>query len=172
MDRANKEKLVAELHTAFSEATLVVVTRQIGLTVAESTDLRAQMRDAGASFRVTKNRLAKLAIMGTPYEAVVELFTGPTAVAFSADPISAARIAARYAKGSDKLTIIGGALGETLLDADGVQQLAQLPSLDELRANFIGLINAPATKIAGVLQAPAGQLARVLKARSEQLGAA
>ncbi len=172
MDRAKKEQLVAELHEAFTQASLVVVTHQTGLSVAETTDLRTQMRDAGASFRVTKNRLAKLAIAGTPYEGTVELFRGPTAVAFSVDPVAAAKVAAKFAKGSDKLTIVGGALGGTLLDQAGVQQLAQLPSLDELRAKLLGLINAPATKIAGVLQAPAGQLARVLRAHADKSEAA
>ena len=172
MDRAKKEQLVAELHEAFTQASLVVVTHQTGLSVAETTDLRTQMRDAGASFRVTKNRLAKLAIAGTPYEGTVELFSGPTAVAFSVDPVAAAKVAAKFAKGSDKLTIVGGALGGTLLDEAGVQQLAQLPSLDELRAKLLGLINAPATKIAGVLQAPAGQLARVLRAHADKSEAA
>ncbi len=172
MDRAKKEQLVAELHEAFTQASLVVVTHQTGLSVAETTDLRTQMRDAGASFRVTKNRLAKLAIAGTPYEGTVELFNGPTAVAFSVDPVAAAKVAAKFAKGSDKLTIVGGALGGTLLDEAGVQQLAQLPSLDELRAKLLGLINAPATKIAGVLQAPAGQLARVLRAHADKSEAA
>ena len=172
MDRAKKEQLVAEMHRAFSDAALVVVTHQTGLTVAETTDLRGQMREAGASFRVTKNRLAKLALAGTAYEGAVELFKGPTAVAFSPDPVSAARVAAKFAKGSDKLTIIGGAMGATILDASGVQQLAQLPSLDELRAKFLGLLNAPATKVAGVLQAPAGQLARVMQAYADKAEAA
>ena len=172
MDRAKKEQLVADLHAAFKEAALVVVTHQSGLTVAESTDLRSRMRDAGASFRVTKNRLAKLALAGTAYEGTVDLFKGPTAVAFSVDPVAAAKVAAKFAKESDKLTIIGGALGDTMLDESGVQQLAQLPSLDELRATLIGLISAPATKIAGVLQAPAGQLARVMQAYADKSEAA
>ncbi len=172
MDRAKKEQLVAELHQAFVDAALVVVTHQSGLTVAETTDLRGQMRAAGASFRVTKNRLAKLALAGTAYEGTADLFRGPTAVAFSGDPVTAAKVAAKFAKGSDKLTIVGGAMGDILLDVAAVQQLAQLPSLDELRASLLGLLNAPATKIAGVLQAPAGQLARVTRAYADKSEAA
>ncbi len=171
MDRARKEQLVAELNGTFAEATLVVVAHQSGLTVAESGDLRRQMRDAGAGYRVTKNRLAKRALAGTAYEGLSDLFQGPTAIAFSADPVAAAKVAAKYAKGNDKLTIIGGALGDKLLDTAGVQELAQLPSLDELRAQLIGLVSAPATRVAGVLQAPAGQLARVLKAYADKAAA-
>lgn len=164
VDRAKKEEVVAALGRIFADATLVVVTHQTGLKVSESTELRRQMRDAGAVFVVTKNRLAKLALAGSRFEPLADIFTGPTAIACSADPVAAARVVARYAKGNEKLTIVGGALGEKVLDVAGVQQLAQLPSLDELRAQLIGVINAPATKVAGVLQAPGGQLARVLGA--------
>ena len=172
MDRARKEQLVVELNGTFADAALVVVTHQSGLTVAESTDLRRRMREAGASFKVTKNRLVKLALVGTPYEAIADLFEGPTAIAFSADPVAAARVAVNFSKENQKLVVIGGAMTENRLDEAGVKALATLPSLDELRGNLIGLLNAPATKVAGVLQAPAGQLARVISAHAEQEEAA
>jgi large subunit ribosomal protein L10 len=168
VERAKKEQLVAELGGTFSEAAVVVVTHQNGLTVAESTDLRRRMLAAGASFRVTKNRLAKLALAGTPYEGLADLFEGPTAIAWSTDPVAAAKVAVGYAKDNEKLAVIGGAMGENRLDADGIKALATLPSLDELRAKLVGMINTPATRIAGVLQAPAGQVARVLAAYSEK----
>ena len=168
MDRARKEELVIELNGTFAEAALVVVTHQSGLTVAESTDLRRRMREAGASFKVTKNRLVKLALVGTPYEGIADLFEGPTAIAYSADPVVAARVAVDFSKENDKLVVIGGAMAEDRLDEAGVKALAMLPSLDDLRGRLIGLLNAPATKVAGVLQAPAGQLARVLSAHAEQ----
>ncbi len=164
MDRARKEELVTELNQSFAEAALVVVTQQTGLTVSESTELRSQMREAGAGYKVTKNRLAKLALAGTPYEPITDLFSGPTAIAYSADPVAAARVAVNFAKENDKLTVVGGAMGDTLLDENAVEALASLPSLDELRGKLVGLLNAPATKVAGVLQAPAGQMARVMGA--------
>ncbi|MEP4380459.1 MAG: 50S ribosomal protein L10 [Alphaproteobacteria bacterium] len=168
MDRARKEELVTELNQSFAEAALVVVTQQTGLTVSETTELRTRMREAGAGYKVTKNRLAKLALAGTPYEPINDLFSGPTAIAYSADPVAAARVAVNYAKENDKLTVVGGAMGDTLLDEDAVKALASLPSLDELRGKLVGLLNAPATKVAGVLQAPAGQLARVFGAYANQ----
>lgn len=168
MDRARKEELVTELSQSFAEAALVVVTQQTGLTVTESKELRGRMREAGASYKVTKNRLAKLALAGTPYEPITDLFSGPTAIAYSADPVAAARVAVDYAKENDKLVVVGGAMGETLLDENAVKALASLPSLDELRGKLVGLLNAPATKVAGVLQAPAGQLARVMGAYANQ----
>ncbi len=168
MDRARKEELVTELSQSFAEAAVVVVTQQTGLTVTESTELRGRMREAGASYKVTKNRLAKLALAGTPYEPITDLFSGPTAIAYSADPVAAARVAVDYAKENDKLVVVGGAMGETLLDEVAVKALASLPSLDELRGKLVGLLNAPATKVAGVLQAPAGQLARVTGAYANQ----
>ena len=168
MDRARKEELVTELNQSFGDAALVVVTQQSGMTVAESTELRARMREAGAGYKVTKNRLAKLALAGTTYEPISDLFNGPTAIAFSADPVAAARVAVNYAKENDKLVVIGGAMGETLLDENAVKALASLPSLDELRGKLVGMLNTPATRIAGVLQAPAGQLARVIGAYANQ----
>lgn len=164
MDRSQKEKLVAGLQELFSGSTLVVVAHQVGLTVAEATDLRRQMREAGAVFRVTKNRLARRALAGTPYRELASLFVGPTAVACSVDPVAAARVAVKFADANRKLTIVGGALGDRPLDAAEVKALAILPSLDELRARLIGLLGTPATQVARVLQAPAGQLARVFAA--------
>ncbi|MEQ9200505.1 MAG: 50S ribosomal protein L10, partial [Rhodospirillales bacterium] len=133
--------------------------------------LRRQMLGAGASLKVTKNRITRLALDGTPYQNIADLFTGPTAIAYSSDPVAAAKVAVEYAKKNEKLVIHGGALGEQILDLDGIKSLATLPSLDELRAKLVGMINTPATRIAGVLQAPGGQIARVLQAKS-QLGEA
>lgn len=164
MDRSKKEALVAELHQDFEDNNLIVVTHQAGLTVAEVTDLRGKMREAGCKFKVTKNRLAKIALKETKFEALEDAFTGPTAIAVSKDPVAAAKIAVEYANGNDKLTIVGGALDADMLDADAIKALAKLPSLDSLRGKIVGLLQAPATKIAGVLQAPAGQLARVVGA--------
>jgi large subunit ribosomal protein L10 len=168
VDRTEKEDLVASLHRTFSETTVVVVTPYIGLTVAEMGELRAQMREAGASIKVTKNRLVRLALDGTRYKELEGLFTGPTALAYSDDPVAAARVAVNFAKTNKKLVVLGGGLGEKVLGEEDVKSLAALPSLDELRAKLVGLVNAPATKVAGVLQAPAGQLARVLAARAGQ----
>ena len=164
MKRAQKEELVAAMQERFSSATALVVTRQSGMTVAESTRLRRNMREAGASYRVTKNRLAKLALEGTQFEALSSLFTGPTAIAVSDDPVAAAKVCVEFAKKNEKLTIVGGSFAGQVLDSEGVKALAALPSLDELRGKLIGLLNAPATKVAGVMQAPAGQLSRVFAA--------
>jgi len=164
LDRGEKENLVVSLGTLFGETTLVVVTRPVGLTVAQATDLRRRMRDAGASYKVTKNRLTRLALKGTPFEGLSELFVGPTAIAYSEDPVAAARVAVGFAEKNDQLDIVGGGLGEKVLDAAAVTTLAKLPSLDELRARMIGMIQTPATCVASVIQAPAGQLARVVNA--------
>ena len=172
MDRAQKQQLTASLHQDLSETVCVVVTHQTGLTVAEVTELRRQMRSAGARYRVTKNRLAKRALEGTPFEALAPLFSGPTAIAFSQDPVAAAKAAVEYANRNQKLTIVGGGLQGQLLDQAAVKALATLPSLDELRSRLIGLLNAPATKLAVLLQTPAGQVARVIAAHSEQAGEA
>ncbi|HZS82169.1 MAG TPA: 50S ribosomal protein L10 [Stellaceae bacterium] len=164
MDRSQKEKLVETLHAALSGTVCLVITHQSGLTVAEVTGLRRQMRDAGASFKVTKNRLARLALKGTKFERLSPLFTGPTAIAYSRDPVAAAKVTVEFANRNDKLRIVGGALDEQQLDVEGVKSLATMPSLDELRGKLIGMLQTPATRIAAVLQAPAGQLARVLAA--------
>ena len=164
MDRAQKTELVAELNRTFNEVNVVVVTRNLGLTVAQSTVLRNKMREAGASYKVAKNKLAKIAAEGTPYASLSTLLTGPTALASSVDPVAAAKVVVEFAKTNDKLEILGGAMGDTVLDVDGVKALATLPSLDELRAKIVGLLVAPATKLATITQAPAAQLARVLDA--------
>lgn len=168
MDRSQKKELVASLHKTFAETNLVVVTQQSGLTVTEASALRRRMREAGASYKVTKNRLTRLALEGTRYETLKELFTGPTAIACSDDPVAAAKVAVAFAKENEKLTIVGGAMGETTLDPDAIKALATLPSLDELRGKLIGVLQAPATKVAGVVQAPAAQLARVFSAYGSQ----
>ena len=167
MDRKRKEDLVASLHRVFDETALVVVTHYSGLTVAQMTDLRAKMGEAGASFRVTKNRLTRLALEGTRFQSLNALFTGPTAIAFSADPVAAAKVTVDFAKTNDNLVVLGGALNEERLDPEGIKALASLPSLDALRATIVGMLSTPATRIAGVLQAPAGQLARVVGAYAE-----
>ncbi len=164
MDRSQKADLVAELKSVFSETSVVVITRNLGLTVAQSTDLRLKMRDAGAQFKVAKNKLAVIALEGTRYGPISELLTGPTALATSIDPVAAAKVAVEFAKTNAKLEIVGGAMGDTLLDVAGVMALAALPSLDELRAKLIGLVQAPATKIARTINEPGAQLARVFGA--------
>ena len=168
MDRTQKSEAVAELNRTFNEVGVVVVTRNLGMTVAQSTGLRNKMRDAGASYKVSKNRLARIAAEGTPYAVIADLLTGPTALATSTDPVAAARVINDFAKTNDKLEIVGGAMGGQILDADGVKALASLPSLDELRAKLVGLIVAPATKIATITEAPAAQIARVLSAYAEK----
>jgi large subunit ribosomal protein L10 len=168
VDRAQKQQLAASLHQDLAATVCVVVTHQTGLSVAEATELRRQMRGAGARYRVTKNRLAKRAVAGTPFAALAPLFSGPTAIAFSQDPVAAAKAAVEYANRNAKLTIVGGGLSGQVLDEAAIKALATLPSLDELRGRLVGLIVAPATKLAVLLQTPGGQLARVLAARSEQ----
>lgn len=168
MDRGEKENLVASLHATFSGSAVVVVSHYSGLTVAEMGDLRRKMREVGAALKVAKNRLARRALPGTPYEGLADLFTGPTAIAYATDPVATAKVAVAFAKTNPKLVLLGGGLGRQMLDAEAVKALAALPSLDELRGRLIGLINAPATRIAGVLQAPAGQVARVLAAYAER----
>ena len=168
MDRSQKADLVAELKNVFTETSVVVITRNLGLSVAQSTDLRLKMRDAGAQFKVAKNRLAKIALEGTQYGPIGELLTGPTALATSTDPVAAAKVAVDFAKTNDRLEIVGGAMGDTVLDVAGIKALAALPSLDELRAKIVGLIQAPATKIARTVSEPGAQLARVFAAYGAQ----
>ena len=164
MDRSQKAESVAQLNAVFNEVGVVVVTRNLGLSVKQSTDLRTKMRDAGGTYKVAKNRLAKLALKDTQYEGLEEYLTGPTALAWSTDPVAAAKAAVDFAKTNDKLEIVGGAMGSTQLNAEGVKALATMPSLDQLRGTIVGLINAPATKIAREVNEPAAKLARVFGA--------
>jgi large subunit ribosomal protein L10 len=164
VDRNQKAELVTSLNGVFTSAGVVVVTHYSGLSVGELTELRSKMSEAGASFKVTKNRMAKLALEDTAAAPIAELFTGPTAIAWSNDPVAAPKIVANFAKDNEKLVVLGGVMGETVLDADGVQALAKLPSLDELRGKLVGMISTPATRIAAITAAPAGQLARVFGA--------
>jgi len=168
VDRTQKQQLVETLQQDLADTVCMVVTHQTGLNVAEVTQLRRQVRSAGASFRVTKNRLARRALAGTPFETLAPLFTGPTAIAFSRDPIAAAKVVVEFANRNDKLMIIGGGLVGRPLDAAGVKELATLPSLDGLRGKLVGLLQAPAARLATVIQAPAAQLARVLAAYAER----
>ena len=164
MDRSQKADAVASLNATFNEVSVVVVTRNLGLSVAQSTQLRTKMREAGATYKVAKNRLAKLALKDTAYEGLEEYLTGPTALATSTDPVAAAKAAVDFAKSNDRLEIVGGSMNGEMLDEAGVKALAALPSLDELRAKLVGLVNAPATKVAQLANAPAAKLARVFGA--------
>jgi large subunit ribosomal protein L10 len=164
VERAEKKELVAALNQVFKSTGVIVVAHNKGLTVNQVNDLRSRMAQAGATVKVAKNRLAKLALDGTDAAGIKDLFQGPTMVAYAADPVAAPKVASEFAKGNEKFVVLGGALGKTVMDANAVKALAELPSLDQLRGKLIGLIQAPATKIAGVLQAPGGQLARVLNA--------
>ncbi|HEX3666003.1 MAG TPA: 50S ribosomal protein L10 [Rhizomicrobium sp.] len=168
MDRARKAELVEDLGGLIGGAGSVVVAHYSGMTVAQMGELRTRMRAAGASFKVSKNRLAVRALKGTAAEGIAHLFKGPTGIAVSSDPIAASKVAVNYAKENDKLVILGGVVGNTALDANGVKALAELPSLDELRGKIVGLLQAPATKLAGLLAAPGGQLARVIGAYSRK----
>ena len=164
MDRSQKAESVAQLNATFNEVAVVVVTRNLGLSVAQSTDLRSKMRDAGASYKVAKNRLAKRAIVDTDYAGIDEMLIGPTGLSTSVDPVAAAKVVVNFAKTNDKLEIVGGSMGTMVLNADGIKALASMPSLDELRGTIIGLVQAPATKIAQLSTAPAAKLARVFGA--------
>jgi large subunit ribosomal protein L10 len=164
VDRATKEQLVATLGGVFNDAGVIVVAHNKGLTVTQMNDLRGKMAEADASVKVAKNRLVKLALEGTDAEGIKDLFVGPTVLAYSQDPVAAPKIVSAFAKDNDKLVVLGGAMGASILDVAGVKTLADLPSLDELRAKLIAMIQTPATRIAGVTQAPAGQLARVMGA--------
>ncbi len=168
MDRLEKESLVASLREIFEDNSMVVVTHYSGLTVKEMGDLRSRMRDAGALFKVTKNRLTRLALKDTKFESLSDMFRGPTAIAYSGDPVAAAKVTVNYAKENDKLVVLGGGLDNEVFDANGVKTLALLPSLDEIRGTIIGLLNAPGTKIAQVINAPGGQIARVVSAHAKQ----
>ena len=172
MDKAEKRELVAELHGAFAKTDVIVVAHYAGLTVAQMTKLRRQMKAAGSTVRVAKNKLARLALAGTSSEGISDLFKGPTVVAYSQDPVTAARVAVKYSKDNDKLVILGGTMGKNVLDLSAVKALADLPSLDELRAKLIGLLNAPATKIVRTIAEPGAQLARVIQAKASKTEAA
>ena len=172
MDRAQKAEVISQLNEQFGKAGVVVVARYQGMTVADMSKLRSQMRAVGASFKISKNRLAKRAAEGTMAKPMQDLLKGPTGIAISSDPISAPKAAYEYAKTNPKFVILGGVVGNQFLDSKGVEALASLPSLDELRARLAGMLKQPATKVASVLQAPAGQLARVLGAYAKKSEAA
>jgi large subunit ribosomal protein L10 len=164
VDRSEKEQLVSSLRQDLSESNLVIVAQQTGLTVAQVSDLRRQMREAGAQYKVAKNTLARLAVAGTENEEMTSFLSGPTALAYSKDPVAAAKVSIKFANSNDKFKVIGGSMNGRILNAKEVEALSKLPSLDELRAKIIGTISTPATRVAGILQAPAGQLARVFSA--------
>ncbi len=169
MDRAAKEVLVSELHGAFSQSALVIVTHQTGLTVFESQDLRRRMRESGARFKMAKNRLARLALENTPFEGLRDELTGPTGLIWSEDPVAAAKAIVKYTKDSKKLTIVAAGFGAQRLDAKGVERVSKMPSLDELRGTLVGLMQAPAAKIVGVLPAPATKVAGAMQAGASKL---
>lgn len=168
VNRNQKSELIAALHGHFKETSIVVITHNLGLTAAQTVDLRRKVRAAGASFKVTKNRLTRLALAGTDFAPLSDQFIGPTAICTADDPVAAAKVIADFAKTNDKLVILGAGFNGAVLDAEAVKALATLPSLDELRAKLVGMIQTPATRIAGVLQAPAGQVARVLAAYAKK----
>ncbi len=172
MDRVQKKEAVAFLKDVFANANSIVVVRNAGLDVGEMTSLRNEMREAGASLKVAKNRLARLALEGTDIESLGDYLKGPSVLGYSDDPVAAARILVKFAKKNDKIEVLGGAMGSTMLDLSGVKALAALPSLDELRGKLVGLLQAPAGKLANITQAPAGQLARVFGAYGSQGDAA
>jgi large subunit ribosomal protein L10 len=164
MERAEKREVVSALHDVFAKTGVVVVAHYAGLSVADMTKLRSDMRDAGGRVKVAKNKLVKLALDGTDAKGISDLMTGPTCLAYSDDPVSAPKVAVKFAKGNEKFVILGGAMGTTVLDAQAVNSLAELPSLDELRGKLIGLIQAPASKIARTVNEPGAQLARIFAA--------
>ncbi|TBX19949.1 MULTISPECIES: 50S ribosomal protein L10 [Nioella] len=172
MDRAQKEKVVEELGQIFESSGVVVVSHYEGLTVAEMQDLRAQMREAGGSVRVAKNRLAKIALDGKPCAGIADLMTGMTVLSFSEDPVAAAKVAEEYAKKNDKFVILGGAMGDTVLDRAGVKAVSDMPSREELIASIVGCIGAPASNIAGAIGAPASNIASILSTIEEKAEAA
>ena len=171
MERAEKRDVVTALHDVFAKTGVVVVAHYAGLTVAQMTKLRSEMRNAGGRVKVAKNRLVKLALEGTDAKGIADLLKGPTCLAFSADPIAAPKVAVKFAKANEKFVILGGTMGAQVLDAKGVSSLASLPSLDELRAKLIGLLQAPASKIARTLNEPGAQLARVFGAYGNKAAA-
>ncbi len=171
VDRAAKQESIATLKGVFKASSVVVVAHYAGLTVAQMQTLRKQARQAGASVRVAKNRLAKIALEGTDVASVATLLKGPTVIAYSGDPVAAPKVVSDFAKANERFVILGGAMGKTALNPDGVKALASLPSLDELRAKIVGLIQAPATKIAQIINAPAAKVARVIQAYASKSAA-
>jgi large subunit ribosomal protein L10 len=171
LERAEKREVVTALHDVFAKTGVVVVAHYAGLTVAQMTRLRSDMRSAGGQVKVAKNRLVKLALEGTDAKGIADLLRGPTCLAYSADPVAAPKVAVKFAKANEKFVILGGAMGATVLDAKGVSSLADLPSLDELRGKLIGLLQAPASKIARTLNEPGAQLARVFGAYGNKAAA-
>jgi large subunit ribosomal protein L10 len=172
VDRAGKKELVAALKAVFQATNVVVVAHYSGLTVAQMQTLRRRMKQVGASVKVAKNRLAKIALDGADVATIAPLLKGPTVIAYSDDPVAAPKIAVEFAKANEQFVILGGAMGKTVLNPDGVKALAALPSLDELRGKLVGLLQAPATKVAQILNAPASQLARVVQAYANKSEAA
>jgi large subunit ribosomal protein L10 len=168
VERAAKQELVTELNGVFKATNTVVVAHYAGLTVAQMQTLRRQAKQAGTTVKVVKNRLAKIALEGTDVASIGPLLKGPTVIAYSDDPVGASKVAVDFAKAHEKFVILGGAMGKTALDPNGVKALASLPSLDELRAKIVGLIQAPATKIAQVINAPAAKVARVIQAYADK----
>ncbi|MEE8657477.1 50S ribosomal protein L10 [Acetobacteraceae bacterium EV16G] len=167
LDRQEKRAFVAFLAEVFASTSIVIVTENKGLTVADVTELRRRIRATGSTYKVAKNRLVSRALEGTQFDGIAPLLKGPTALSWGADPAAVAKVLVEFAKTNENLVVLGGALGSQTLDASGVKALAELPSLDELRAKLVGMLNTPATRIAGVVQAPAGQLARVFGAYSK-----
>jgi large subunit ribosomal protein L10 len=172
LQRAEKSEVVTQLNQAFQNAQTVVVAQYTGLTVADMTSLRGRMRAAGGSVKVAKNRLVKLALQGTDVDHMSDLFKGPTVIAFSSDPVAAAKVSVEFSKTNDKLVILGGAFGKTSLNPDGIKALAEMPSLDELRGKLVGMLQTPATRIAQIVVAPAAQIARVVGAHARKSEAA
>ncbi len=166
MNRTQKQELIQEVNATLNKANIALIVHNNGLTVAEMSDLRKKMRDAGAEFKVTKNRLAKIAAKDTKFELIADLFKGPAAVATADEPVAVAKGLVDFAKTNEKLVIIGGAYADQKLDLKAIQALAKLPSLNELRAKIVGMLQTPATRIACVLQAPGGQVARVIAANA------
>jgi len=168
MNRAEKQQSIESVNAKFNEAQIALVVHNTGLTVAQMSELRRKMREAGADFKVAKNRLAKIAVKDTKFEQLSDLFKGPTVLATSTDPVSVAKGLVDFAKTNDKLVILGGAFGQQKLSVKDIEALSKLPSLNELRAKIVGMLVTPATRIAGVLQAPGGQVARVISAKAAQ----
>lgn len=168
MNRAEKTEFIEGLNKSVAASSVVLVAHYKGLTVAEITDLRNKVRASGAGFKVTKNKLTQRALKSTPFEQISKMFVGPTAIAYSSDPVAVAKVLSEFAKANEKLVLLGGAFGETLLDSKKVIELSKMPSLNELRAKIIAMIQTPATRIAGILQAPGGQVARVIAAHSKK----